>query len=262
MKTETVNIVMIGAGNVAVHLSRALSDAGMRVIQVYSRSELSAKNLADMLHTDCTASLAEILPTGDLYIVAVNDDAIAEVVAGLPLREQMVVHTAGSVPMDVFAEKLLNYGVLYPLQTFSREYAPDFIHIPLFAEASSPENMQLLRKVAGKISSHVYELSSDKRMLLHLAAVFGSNFVHRMYVIAAQILHEAGLDFGVLSPLIVETARKAVSSSDPARLQTGPARRNDRRVLQQHMERLSAHPEWQRLYAQLSDSIGKHYHHE
>jgi predicted short-subunit dehydrogenase-like oxidoreductase (DUF2520 family) len=148
------------------------------------------------------------------------------------------------------------------LQTFSRECPLDFNRVPLFLEASSPGNMQRLRNVAEKISHQVCELSSDKRMLLHLAAVFGSNFVNRMYVIADQILHEAGLDFDVLSPLIVETARKAAASSDPSRLQTGPARRNDLHVLQQHTERLAAHLEWQQLYVQLSDSIRKHYHHE
>jgi predicted short-subunit dehydrogenase-like oxidoreductase (DUF2520 family) len=185
----------------------------------------------------------------------VSDDAIAEVAAGLPLKDQLVVHTAGSVPMEVFAGKARNYGVMYPLQSFSKDYPPNFREIPVFLEANSPDSLQTLQSVAGKISDATYSLSSDQRLLLHLAAVFGSNFVNSLYALAGGILREAGLDFHVLSPLVLETARKAVASRRPETVQTGPAVRNDRSVMQRHTEWLSAHPEWLQIYGQMSDYI-------
>ncbi|MDR1864892.1 MAG: DUF2520 domain-containing protein [Bacteroidales bacterium] len=255
-----MKVVMIGAGNLAVHLSEALNEAGWDIVQVYSRSERSAKELAGRLGAEYTVALSDISQEATLYVLSVSDDAICEVLSGVSLPDRLIVHTAGSVPMEVFAGKFQNYGVLYPMQSFSKDCPVNFREIPVFLEANSPENLQTLQSLAGKISSKVYPLSSDKRIFLHLAGIFGSNFVNSLYVVAAQILHEAGLGFEVLSPLLLETARKAVASGCPGKVQTGPARRNDQQVLQRHIGLLAAYPEWQKLYVQMSDCIRKQQH--
>jgi predicted short-subunit dehydrogenase-like oxidoreductase (DUF2520 family) len=252
-----VKIVFIGAGNVAVHLSQALQNTGFEIAQVYSRTETSARGLANLLQVPYATSISRIISDASLYIISVSDDAIEPLTGSLELADRLVVHTAGSVPMDVFAGKLDNYGVLYPLQTFSKSSPVDFTGIPMLIEANTPGNLQRLRMIAETISQKVYCASSAERMQLHLAAVFGCNFVNHFYHLSAQIAQQAGFNFDVLSPLILETARKAIASGNPQQMQTGPAARGDRNVMDKHMELLAAHPEWRTIYAMLSESIGK-----
>ena len=252
-----MKIVFIGAGNLSVHLSKALQNAGFEIMQVYSRTETAAKEIADMLHVPYTADIGSISGDAALYIISVSDDAIESLSERLFFNDRLVVHTAGSVPMDVFAGKFENYGVLYPLQTFSKQRSVEFSEIPIFIEANTPDNLQLIRAVAAAISRKVYDASSEERMKLHLAAVFGCNFVNHLYHLSAQIAEQAGFDFSVLSPLIFETAHKAIVSGNPETVQTGPAVRNDRNVMRKHIELLKDHSEWREIYAMVSDNIGK-----
>jgi predicted short-subunit dehydrogenase-like oxidoreductase (DUF2520 family) len=197
--------------------------------------------------------------TGDasLYIISVSDDAIEPLAESLTTTDKLVVHTAGSVPMNVFTGKLKNYGVLYPLQTFSKSRPVNFSDIPVFLEANTQDNLQKIRMVAQAISQKVYDASSDERMQLHLAAVFGCNFVNHLYHLATQIARQAGFDFGILSPLILETAQKALASGNPKEVQTGPAARNDLQVIHKHLELLASHPQWNSIYTLISENIRK-----
>jgi len=252
-----MKIVSIGAGNLSTHLSIALQNAGFEIAQIYSRTETSAKKLAGILHAPYTTEADVIIKDASLYIISVSDDAIELLAERLTFTEGLVVHTAGSVPMDVFAGKLKNYGVLYPLQTFSKLRPIAFSEIPVFIEANTKKNLQKLRMVAQAISHKIYDASSEERMKLHLAAVFGCNFVNSLYRLSAQIAQQAGFDFSVLSPLILETAQKAVASGNPKEVQTGPAVRNDLNVMRKHLEMLAFRPEWKEFYVLLSEYIMK-----
>ena len=252
-----MKVVFIGAGNLSVHLSKALQKAGFEIAQVYSRTEAPAKELAGLLHVPYTADMGCITGNASLYVVSVSDDAIEAVSESLPPTGGMVIHTAGSVPMDVFAGKFENYGVLYPLQTFSKLRPVDFSEIPVFIEANTQKNLQNLRMVAETVSRKVYDASSAERIKLHLAAVFGCNFVNHLCHLSAQITKQAGFEFNVLSPLILETARKALDSGNPEQVQTGPAVRNDQGVMRKHLELLATQPEWKEIYALLSENINK-----
>ena len=252
-----MKIVSIGAGNLSTHLSQALQNAGFEIAQVYSRTEASAKKLADMMNVPYITDMGCITGDASLYMISVGDDAIEFLCEKLPLTDGLVIHTAGSVPMDVFAGKFRNYGVLYPLQTFTKLRSVDFAEIPVLIEANSEDNLQILRMVAEAISYKVYNASSEKRMQLHLAAVFGCNLVNHLYHISAQIAQRAGFDFSILSPLILETAHKALESGNPKEVQTGPAVRNDNRIISKQLDLLTNHPEWKEIYALLSENIGK-----
>ena len=249
-----MKIVSIGAGNVAFHLSKALQNAGFDIKQVYSRTEASAKELARLLNVPYTVDIDCIINDADLYIISVSDNAIEMLSEHLTSLDGLVVHTAGSVPMDIFAGKIKNYGVLYPLQTFSKSRSVNFSDIPLFIEANSHENLQVLREVAEAISQKVYQASSPERMQLHLAAVFGCNFVNHLYHLSAEIIQQSGFDFAVLAPLLLETAHKALASGKPNEVQTGPAARKDYEVMRKHLDLLSEMPEW-KIYEMLSENI-------
>ena len=252
-----MKIVSIGAGNLAFHLSKALQNAGFEIVQVYSRTEASAKKLAELLNVPYTIDCNSIIRYASVYIIAINDDAIENMSEKLISNEGLFIHTAGSVPMNIFEGKQKDFGVLYPLQTFSKSRPVEFSNIPIFIEANTDNNLQLLRSIVETISSKVFNASSEERMRLHLSAVFGCNFVNHLYNISAQLAKQVGFDFSVLSPLILETANKALKSGNPKEVQTGPAVRNDRIVMQKHLEILASYPELKLIYEMLSENIKK-----
>jgi len=252
-----MKIVSIGAGNLSTHLTIALQNSGFEIAQVYSRTETSAKGLAEILHVPYTTDIGTVTRDASLYIVTVSDNAIESVSESLTKIKGLVVHSSGSIPMNVFSGKFKNFGVIYPLQTFSKFCPVDFTTIPVFIEANTWNSLQILRKIANTISHKVYNATSLDRMKLHLAAVFGCNFVNHLYSLSFQIAYDAGFDFSVLSTLILETAHKALSSGNPKEIQTGPAARKDYNVMQKHLDFLASKPELHEIYSLISENIIK-----
>lgn len=253
---STEKIVLVGAGNVATHLGTALRDAGYRVLQVFSRTEESASALAGKLNCLYTTDINQVVPDAGLYVVSVKDAVLAEVIPPLVRRnpKALFVHTAGSMPMDVWKGEAVRYGVLYPMQTFSKSRAVDFSTVPFFIEGSGREEAEALKAVAERIGGKVYEATSEQRRYLHIAAVFACNFTNHMYALAHRLLDSHGLPFEVMLPLIDETARK-VHELPPAEAQTGPARRYDENVIGKHLEMLADEPRLAELYEKISQSI-------
>lgn len=251
-----MKIVFIGAGRLAFNLSKALLGAGHDIIQVYSRTQDSASAMAAIAGGAPVTDLGLVSNDADVYIISVSDSAMPELI---PLvckgREQKVfVHTAGSMPMDVFQGMALHYGVLYPMQTFSKERLVDFSDIPCFIEACDELSARVINELAASVSARVKELSSEDRRYLHLAAVFACNFVNHCYAISADILKKHGMAFDVMLPLIDETARK-VHQMEPAAAQTGPAMRYDCNVIRNQSNMLRDNPIVKEIYERMSMSI-------
>lgn len=231
-----MNVAMIGRGRVATHMSKALLKAGNGVVSVNSRT------------------LEELPQDADVYTIAVKDSALQDVIRQLTnlLKTKndapLIVHTAGSMPLSVFEGYAENGGVFYPMQTFSMEREVDFREIPLFIEGKDKR----IRELAESISEHVYELSSDDRKYLHLAAVFACNFTNHCYTLAAEVLEKKGLPFDVMLPLVDETARK-VHELHPHEAQTGPAVRGDENVMNAQAALLDGRNK--EIYELLSKSI-------
>lgn len=260
MKAKTMKrkICFIGAGNLATHLSKALQNKGNDIIQVYSKTIASAKMLGEVLNTEYTNSIQEISTEADLYIVALKDSAFTEVLSQIGFQDKLLVHCSGSMPITVLENYSENIGVLYPLQTFSKSKELDFGNIPVFVEANSESNSELLVQLGQTISKSVRELSSEKRKALHVAAVLACNFVNHMYTLAEEYLDSEQIPFDVLLPLIDETARK-VHSLKPKEAQTGPAVRFDKNIIDDHLHALDNFPETKELYESISKSIFKHH---
>ena len=245
-------IVLIGAGNLATNLGYAFVQNGLPLRAVYSRTEAAASLLGSRLNVPSTNKLEDLPEDSDLYVYAVKDDALEGLAARIRAPQALHVHTAGSVPLQVFGDKP-RCGVLYPLQTFSKDRRVAFHNIPVFVEGNTPETAQCLRSIAEEISTRVYEAGSAQRARLHLAAVFACNFVNRMYAIADDLIRGAGLPVDVLLPLIDETAAK-VHELAPAEAQTGPAVRYDRKVMDKHKDMLSDE-DIRFLYEMVSENI-------
>lgn len=250
------NIVLIGAGNVATHLGRAFKQAGIKIDQVYSRTENSAHHLSHELDTNYTCNISQLQQKTDLYIVAISDDAIPEIVKNMPLGKVPVVHTSGSVDMNVLSENNREYGVFYPLQTFSQNRFVQFQRVPICVEAGTGDFLKRLKSLGSAISNDVKEVDSEQRKAIHLAAVFACNFTNFMYAIAEEIANDSGFDFDILRPLILETAEKVLVNK-PHDVQTGPARRNDLAILEKHQHLLETYPGFLEVYKILSELIQK-----
>lgn len=250
-----MKIVLIGAGNLATHLGKALHAAGHDMVQVFSRTMQSAETLASLLDAEPLTDMAQVRDDADVYIFSVKDSALEQLISQLCGGEKKVfLHTAGSMPMSVFRGKALHYGVLYPMQTFSKQREVDFSIIPCFIEANDELALKQIEGLAGQISHRVFQLSSEDRKYLHLSAVFACNFANHCYAASQELLQQHGIPFDVMLPLIDETAAK-VHGMTPKEAQTGPAVRYDENVIGKQIQLLENQPYFQKIYDCMSKSI-------
>ena len=255
-----MDIVFVGAGRLATNMAQALSQRGHCIKAVYSRTLANAEALACSVGAMATDDVAQLPDVADAFIIAVRDAAIAEVLPALTAgrRRQVMLHTSGSVAMAVLGERgAENYGVVYPMQTFSKERLVDFARVPIFIEGNGNRALDTARRIATALSSCVEECDSAARRQLHLAAVFACNFANHCYALAAEVLERAGIGFDAMLPLIDETTAK-VHCLHPRDAQTGPAVRYDEGVIRAHLEMLAAMPDAQRVYSCMSESIHNH----
>lgn len=245
-----LKVIVIGSGNVAQHLIKVfLQTKEVSLVQAFARQP---KSLLHLLPKEKIRNDYNALQEADVYIISVTDNSINEVSSQLPFKNKLVVHTSGTSSIDVLDAKNRK-GVFYPLQTFSKSKEVDFSSIPLCLEAKNEEDYKTLELLAKAISNKVYNISSEQRKSLHLAAVFVSNFVNHMYFIGSEICKENKVPFEVLQPLIQEVADK-ITTLSPKEAQTGPALRNDTKTIEKHIEFLKD-SNYQDIYKLLTQSI-------
>lgn len=251
-------ISIIGAGNVAWHLAKALDAAGHTLFEVYSRNSNHAAQLAQPYRAFAVNELRLLKDDIDILLVCVSDDGIKEVAEQLKHRKFLIAHTGGAVDMSVLEGTSAYYGVFYPLQTLSAGKPVNFFDVPLCIEGNNKAAEMQLKALADTISNNVQYITTEQRRYLHLAAVFANNFSNAMYVSAAKILEAQGLDFKLLRPLIKETAEK-IQALSPQTAQTGPAKRHDTTTLQKHLDLLPNGSDEEKIYKQLSEIISGRY---
>lgn len=248
-----IKVVILGGGNVAYHLtSNLLENNTVEVVQVYNRNLEHIKHLANKI--SITNDIKQ-LKTADIYIISVSDNAISELSSQLNFPDKLVVHTSGSIAMNDLKSNSVK-GVLYPLQTFSKERKVDFYSVPLCLEAENEKAFQLLKSLAESISKNSYRINSEQRKSMHVAAVFVNNFVNHLYYQAQKICEENNVPFEVLQALIDETSAK-IKTLPPKEAQTGPAKRNDSVTIEKHLKMLP--PDQQKIYILLTNSISNIY---
>ena len=249
-----INVTILGAGNVASHFFKAFSKAdNIDVKQWYNRridAIIDHKNSVDVID-----DLSLLKDDADIYILAVSDDAIADLSSLLPFDNKLVVHTSGSVSVyDI--DKKHKRGVLYPLQTFSKDAELNFEDVPVCIETIDKKSFPLLKEVVLSMGSPAHKINSDQRRVLHLAAVFVNNFTNQLYRVGHEITESEGAEFDLLKPLILETAKK-VQEYSPYVSQTGPARRYDKKTIKKQIKSLDTNKHHQDIYKLLTTSIQK-----
>lgn len=248
-----MEIVIIGTGNTATVLGKKLKEAGHNIVQVFGRDTSAASKLAYDLDTESTNYWNIVTRDADIYILAVSDIAIEEVLNELRLHNKTIVHTAASVSKNVLKDKAEHFGVFYPLQSLRKEnsHLPD---IPIVIDASDKSTLKELETLAQSISDKVIEAGDEQRMKLHLAAVVVNNFVNHLYALAESYCNNEGIDFNLLIPLIKETAER-MDHISPSQSQTGPALRNDKDTIEKHLALLKKYPHLKKIYETFTDSI-------
>ena len=220
---------------------------------MFSRNLKNARALAEkinVLYTDC---ISEINKEADLYVISVADCAVSDLISLLNVGKSIVVHTSGSLDINLL-NRFPDHGVFYPLQTFSINKPVEFKNIPLLIEANSDDITETLKQFACLFSTKVYMTSSEQRQNIHMAAVFANNFTNYMYTIADEILSHSQISFDILKPLINETAKK-INDERPSCVQTGPASRNDKEIINSHLHLLNNFPDYKEIYTLLTLSL-------
>ena len=253
-----MTVTIIGTGKVAFHLGKRFVEKGVPIQQIIGRDADKTAWLASILNTYFETDFNKIKKDSDIYIIAINDAAISPVASQLSqiLDNQLVVHTSGSIPSTALQPYFKNFGAFYPLQTFSLESQPDFDNIPIFINATSPQYLTVLKDLGKKISNKIYELEDEKRIVLHIAAVFVNNFTNQLFKMAYDILEKEKLSFDVLKPLIQETVNK-IHHYAPSDMQTGPAKRGDLVTIEKHLDYLNknATTQYFELYKMFTELI-------
>jgi len=249
-----MRIVLIGAGNVATHLAVALNEKGVEICRIFSRTEIAAQFLAEKIGAPCTTHISELCCDADIYLYSVSDSALGDLISKINRPNALHIHTSGSTEMEVFSGFAENYGVLYPLQTFSKHKAVNFAEIPVFIEGNSDFAKNKIYEIAKILTEKLHFMNSADRKKLHLSAVFVCNFVNHLYEIGSELVQEAGVDFEVLLPLINETTEK-IRTLSPREAQTGPAVRNDQNIIKKHLKLLKNKRDLAKIYELISKDI-------
>tara|TARA_B110000116_G_scaffold200343_1_gene175260 strand:+ start:9415 stop:10179 length:765 start_codon:yes stop_codon:yes gene_type:complete len=228
-------ILLIGSGNLATHLALKIDKKKYLITQVFSRNIDNAKNLANKIQSDWTIDPKKI-KKADITLVAISDDSIKNIINILP--KNPTIHTSGSTSIDIFKEHFLDYGVLYPLQTFNKDLEIEMKDIPFFIESNNKKFEKEIYELALSFSNNITQLNSFKRQQLHIAAVFACNFSNHMLVIAKELMEKENISYSLLLPLIKQSLSK-IESGDPNKFQTGPAARNDNEIIEQHIKSIN-----------------------
>ncbi len=247
-------IVVIGSGNLAVNLLRAFASCeGLKLTAWVSRKQ---KEIPEFPYQVPHSSLAEPLPEADLYILAVSDNAIADLASRLDFGGGLVVHTSGAQSISSLRELSRN-GVFYPLQTFSESRPLSMEGIPFLLETALPEDWEYLKEVVLALGGNPVKADSRQRLQAHLAAVFANNFSNHLWHLSQELLNTAGLDQQLLLPILKETLAK-FEAGGAYNAQTGPARRGDNSSMELHRQ-LLGESTLRNIYDQISQNISETY---
>lgn len=265
-------ISFIGAGNVAFRMALAFQEKGCVIPHIWNRTPERALKLAKALNSNlsaytarnafeaglftpvptgaptvCAASITDLLDS-DLIVIAVSDDAIAEVTAELAVQIHnalicgeehlpIIVHTSGASDisiLDPLKKEGCRCGVFYPMLTLSKSKNVDFKDVPFLLEANDDTTLNALKCTCNLLNSEYFCCDSHQRLMMHIAAVFSCNFTNYLLSLAFET---AGKAHSLLLPTTLEMIRKSFLQSPEVAL-TGPARRGDIKTIEKHMKTL------------------------
>jgi predicted short-subunit dehydrogenase-like oxidoreductase (DUF2520 family) len=225
--------VIIGSGNVAHYFAKLFSDNNIRIIQVYSRNNKTAKTLAKKYKAKHIPDIQLLDPDADLYLLAVSDNYIKETAKCIKRKKGILIHTSGSTPINTLGKK--NTAVIYPLQTINYKNLKDIDNVPLLYECNNKDTYKIISPLVKKVSKYTYKCNSKDRFKIHLAAVILNNFTNHLHTMVFKYLKKNKIPVNLFFPLIQKTY-KNILTANPSQYQTGPAKRNDSMTIALHLQ--------------------------
>lgn len=253
-------VVIIGGGNVAQHLIRQVTGAGHKLVQIFNRTLSAINHTSSDSEAIKTDNILQLTQEADIYIVCVKDAAIELLAKDISLTDKLIVHTAGTTSMHKLKGCSTQYGIFYPLQSFSKNLEVNFKEIPIIIEANNDEATSKLDSFAKSISDKVIYLNEAQRIPIHISGVFVNNFVNHLFSLTDAYLKSQQLEFELLKPLIHQTIEK-LKFGNPAEMQTGPAMRGDKATIESHLTILQSNKELYDIYKLMTESILRSHHH-
>jgi predicted short-subunit dehydrogenase-like oxidoreductase (DUF2520 family) len=221
-----------------------LASAGYPVVGVTARSRASLERAARLLPGVPVRSASDVTTAADVLLVAVPDDAIGAVAAGLPLTAgQYVVHLSGAQGLSVFGETAAVPVALHPPMTFTGT-AADVERIPgvTFTATAPDQARPFVERLVTDLKAGLQWVAEDQRALYHAGLVHGANHLVALLVQSLDVLRAAGIadPAATMRPLLTATLDNTLRSGHDAL--TGPIARGDVDTLRAHLAALRTTP--------------------
>jgi len=254
---NNISVNLIGSGNLATHIGITLNNNGLKINYVWSRNLENAKILAEKIKTTYTDNFTEIYNNKAIYLICVPDSEIKSIAKKINSENSILIHTSASTNISVLEKFSTNCGVFYPLQTFSKNSKlVNFKNLPVFIEYSNNNVKNILKYLCDIINAKLIIANSEKRLLIHIAAIFANNFTNHMISISNEIAGSNKIDFELFKPLIIETLDK-ITKINSIDIQTGPSVRNDKNTIKKHLKALKKYKDFAKIYSFVSKNIQK-----
>jgi len=260
--TQRPAIAIIGPGKVGRTLGALAARARWPVAAVAGRTKAqAAEAAADIGPSVLAADPPAAARKGDLVLLTVDDDAIADVCsqladAGALDHKPVVAHCSGAYGSEILspaAQKGCPVGSLHPFQTFpTLQAAAERLPQATCFIDGDPRAAEVLEALARALGCRVAHLPAEGKTLYHAAAVFACNYLVALLDAAAELAEAAGVDratYHQAAEPLVRTTVDNVFALGAASALTGPIARGDVHTVQRHLKALAvADPLLQDLY--------------
>ena len=267
---------IVGAGRLGAVLGAALVRRGWTAAAIVDKDSRAARESRRIIGRGKAAPYRPVLPgkglngtvrLGDVVIIAVPDDAVGRVAAGLARSGvswagRFVFHTSGLLPSRVL-EPLRKRGAciasVHPVQSFPRKDAPASIFRGItWGVEGDPAAVAAAEEMVRSLRGNVLLLSEKDKPLYHAACSLASNAMIALEWTASGMLGAAGIGeqaaAGMLFPLVQGTLQN-VNNLGLGKALTGPILRGDVATVRKHLEALRDDPHARGVYLVMGKQI-------
>jgi predicted short-subunit dehydrogenase-like oxidoreductase (DUF2520 family) len=227
-------VAIVGAGRVGTSIGLALRAAGSRIVAASVRTPSSAARVRDVLPDVPLTSPEDAALGADVVVIAVPDDALAEVVPQVArcLRAgATVVHTSGIHGASVLAPCGERVAATHPAQAIPAACAS--LAGVWFGVTCSDAMRPWADRFVTDMGGVPFRVAEEDRPRYHAALAMASNFAVALAGDAGDLLGEPRL----LEPLLRQTMANVIDLGADQAL-TGPVVRGDAGTVRAHLRAL------------------------